>query len=122
MEDAIGAPESISCVIGDSYPVVDEVESRKSEINLGATRLGGEEARLISKEVLKTHGSRRRPRKRKATRDSEGTQQKLFLEKIVVVFRGVKGHHLGWCLGSIHLVGFESSLSSLHSGISGLLL
>ena len=71
--------ESISCVIGDSYPapVVDEVESRKSGISRSYSARGGEEARLISKEVLKTHGSRRRPRKRKAG-SSTSTQQKLF--------------------------------------------
>ena len=71
--------ESLSCVIGDSYPfpVVDEVESRKSGISRSYSARGGEEARLISKEVLKTHGSRRRPRKRKAG-SSTSTQQKLF--------------------------------------------
>ena len=71
--------ESLSCVIGYSYPapVVDEVESRKSGISRSYSARGGEEARLISKEVLKTHGSRRRPRKRKAE-SSKSTQQKLF--------------------------------------------
>ena len=71
--------ESISCVIGDSYPapLVYEVESRKSGISRSYAARGGEEARLISKEVLKVHGSRRRPMKRKAE-SSTSTQQKLF--------------------------------------------
>ena len=75
----IDLQEALSCVIGDSYPspVVDEVESRKSGISRSYSARGGEEARRISKEVLKTHGSRRRPRKRKA-KSSTSTQQKLF--------------------------------------------
>ena len=71
--------ESLACVIGDSYPspVVDEVESRKSGVSRSYSARRGEEARLISKQVLKTHGSRRRPRKRKIM-SSTSTQQKLF--------------------------------------------
>ena len=72
--------DSISCNIGRDYPrpIVDEVESRKIGISRSYSARGGEEARRISKEVLKTHGSRRRPTRNSKKSRATSTQLKLF--------------------------------------------
>ena len=66
--------ETISCIIGQHYPtpVVDELESRKEGIKRSYAARSSKESRDISKAVLKKHGSRSRPRKRRST------QRKLF--------------------------------------------
>ena len=66
--------ETISCIIGEHYPapILDELESRKEGIKRSYAARSNKESRDISKAVLKKHGSRSRPRKRKST------QKKLF--------------------------------------------
>jgi deoxyribodipyrimidine photo-lyase len=70
---------SISCRIGIEYPepIVDELITRKEGISRSYSARNSEEAREISKKVLKVHGSRRRPR-RKSKKMSSTTQKKLF--------------------------------------------
>ena len=66
--------ETISCIIGQHYPepIMDELESRKEGIKRSYAARSSKESRDISKAVLKKHGSRSRPRKRRST------QKKLF--------------------------------------------
>jgi deoxyribodipyrimidine photo-lyase len=66
--------ETISCIIGEHYPapILDELESRKEGIKRSYAARSSKESRDISKAVLKKHGSRSRPRKRRST------QKKLF--------------------------------------------
>ena len=70
---------SIICRIGIEYPepIVDELITRKEGISRSYSARNSEEAREISKKVLKVHGSRRRPR-RKSKKMSSTTQKKLF--------------------------------------------
>tara|TARA_B100001109_G_scaffold205697_1_gene172764 strand:- start:795 stop:1376 length:582 start_codon:yes stop_codon:yes gene_type:complete len=69
----------LSCIIGKSYPypILDELESRKSGVSRSYAARRGEEARAISKRVLQLHGSRSKPRRR-GRGDSNGVQKKLF--------------------------------------------
>ena len=66
--------ETISCIIGQHYPkpVLDEVESRKEGVKRSYAARSSKESREISQKVLKRHGSRSRPRKKRST------QKKLF--------------------------------------------
>tara|TARA_B100001113_G_scaffold236315_1_gene194314 strand:+ start:9580 stop:11097 length:1518 start_codon:yes stop_codon:yes gene_type:complete len=65
---------TISCIIGQHYPVpiLDEVESRKEGIKRSYAARSSKESKDISKKVLKRHGSRSRPRKKRSN------QKKLF--------------------------------------------
>ena len=58
-------------------PIVDEVTSRKEGVNRSYAARSTKESRTQSKLVLQKHGSRTRPRKRKAKKD-KSVQQKLF--------------------------------------------
>ena len=66
--------ETISCIIGQHYPapILDEVESRKEGIKRSYAARSSKESKDTSKKVLKRHGSRSRPRKKRST------QKKLF--------------------------------------------
>tara|TARA_B100000609_G_scaffold192758_1_gene183272 strand:- start:497 stop:2014 length:1518 start_codon:yes stop_codon:yes gene_type:complete len=66
--------ETISCVIGQHYPepILDEIESRKEGIKRSYAARSSKESREISKKVLKRHGSRSRPRRKRSN------QKKLF--------------------------------------------
>ena len=71
---------SIMCEIGLDYPrpLVDEIESRKEGIRKSYSARKGDDVREISRKVLKIHGSRNRPRKRRKEIKSRTIQKKLF--------------------------------------------
>jgi len=72
--------KSIMCEIGLDYPkpLVDEIESRKEGIRKSYSARKGDDVREISRKVLKIHGSRNRPRKRRKEIKSKTIQKKLF--------------------------------------------
>ena len=72
--------KSIMCEIGLDYPrpLVDEIESRKEGIRKSYSARKGDDVREISRKVLKIHGSRNRPRKRRKEIKSRTIQKKLF--------------------------------------------
>ena len=71
--------QQIGCNIGIEYPepICDEVESRKLGVKMSYAARAGKEARTVSADVLKKHGSRSRPRRRSSGK-SKSVQQKLF--------------------------------------------
>ena len=71
--------QQVECNIGSEYPepICDEVESRKLGVKRSYAARAGKEARTISADVLKKHGSRSRPRRRSSNK-SKSVQQKLF--------------------------------------------
>ena len=71
--------QQVECNIGIEYPepICDEVESRKLGVKRSYAARAGKEARTISADVLKKHGSRSRPRRRSSNK-SKSVQQKLF--------------------------------------------
>ena len=71
--------KSIMCYIGKDYPlpILNEIESRKEGIRKSYSARKGDDVRTISRRILKKHGSRSRPRKRKKN-ISDTIQKKLF--------------------------------------------
>ena len=71
--------EVIICRIGVEYPepIVNELVSRKNGVSKSYSARTGDEARRISKKVLRVHGSRSRNR-RNTKKKSSSVQQKLF--------------------------------------------
>jgi hypothetical protein len=67
------------CYIGKDYPIpiLNEIESRKEGIRKSYSARKGDDVRIMSRRILKKHGSRSRPRKRKNNR-SDTVQKKLF--------------------------------------------
>lgn len=70
---------SSSCIIGIDYPepILDEVASRKEGVKRSYAARSSKESREQSEAVLKKHGSRTRPRRRKKS-NNKSVQTKLF--------------------------------------------